>query len=245
MPQESRNIALLIDCDNARPTAIKGILDTLAAYGTIHIRRAYGNWKQNSGWEEKLHPYAILPVQQFPYTKGKNATDLAMAVDAMELLFVEAIDGFALVTSDCDFTPLAMKIRSKGRAVYGFGEEKTPEPFRNACSEFFLTEGYLDLAPGNAEPKRPERRTKNELRGDAKLMGALRAAIDNCAEEGGWAFLGKIGQHIRNQSSLSPSNYGYSRWSDLMRATEYFEEEQRSQQPWFRKKRSLQSAKDE
>jgi uncharacterized protein (TIGR00288 family) len=244
MPLESRNIALLIDSDNARPMAIKGILDTLASYGTIYIRRAYGNWKQGSGWEEKLHPYAILPIQQFPYTKGKNATDLAMAVDAMELLFVEKVDGFALVTSDCDFTPLAMKIRSKGRAVYGFGEEKTPEAFRNACSEFFLTETFVETHPEGIESKRPPRRAKNELRGDTKLMDALRSAIDGCAEEDGWAFLGRIGQHIRNQSSLSPSNYGYARWSDLLRATEFFEEEARNQQPWFRRKRGAPAAKE-
>lgn len=237
MPQDARNIALLIDCDNARPSAIKRILDSLAGYGTIHIRRAYGNWKLNSGWEDMLHPYAILPVQQFPYTKGKNATDLAMAIDAMELLFVEDVDGFALVTSDSDFTPLAMKIRSKAKLVYGFGEEKTPEAFRNACSEFFLTEGFAEPSPGSTEAKRPLRRTRNELKGDAKLMATLRAAIDSCAGEDGYAFLGQIGAFIRNQSSLSPSNYGYSRWSDLVRATESFEEEMRNNHPCFRRKR--------
>jgi uncharacterized protein (TIGR00288 family) len=240
MPTDTtRNIALLIDCDNARPMAIRGILDELAKHGSIHVRRAYGNWKQAGGWEEKLHPFAILPVQQFPYTKGKNATDLAMAIDAMELLFTENVDGFALVTSDCDFTPLAMKIRAKGKDVYGFGEEKTPAAFVNACSLFIRTDDFAEPSPDNPEPKKATRRSRNELRGDTQLMNTLRSAIQSSEGDDGWAFLGKVGQFIANQSSLSPSNYGYSKWSDLIRATEAFEEEVRNQShPHFRLKKS-------
>lgn len=239
MPNDStRNIALLIDCDNARPDSIRGVLDELAKHGSIHVRRAYGNWKREGGWEDKLHPYAILPVQQFAYTKGKNATDLAMAIDAMELLFTESVDGFALVTSDCDFTPLAMKIRAKGKLVYGFGEEKTPAAFVNACSEFIRTENFVEASPENPEPKKTSRRTRSELRGDTELMNTLRTAIQSSEGDDGWAFLGKVGQFIANQSSLSPKNYGYAKWADLIRATEYFEEESKiPNQPHFRLKR--------
>lgn len=239
---EALSIALLIDCDNARPASIRGILDELARHGSIHVRRAYGNWKQNSGWEEKLHPFAIQPVQQFPYTKGKNATDLAMAIDAMELLYTESVDAFALVTSDCDFTPLAMKIRAKGRKVFGFGESKTPEPFQNACSQFIRTDAFEELEPGEHEPKKPVRLGKKELRGDTELMNILRSAIQSSEGDDGWAFLGKVGAFIANQSSVSPKNYGYAKWSDLIRATEYFEEEVRNQnQPHFRLKRSAKA----
>lgn len=230
------SIALLIDCDNARPDSVGGILDELARHGSIHIRRAYGNWKHNSGWEEKLHPFAIEPIQQFPYTKGKNATDLAMAIDAMELLFTAQVDAFALVTSDSDFTPLAMKIRAKGRKVFGFGEKKTPEPFQNACSQFVRVEGFgaASSPEGSSEPKKAARAGRKELRGDSALMNALRAAIQSGEGDDGWAQLGRIGQFIANQSSLAPSSYGYAKWSDLIRATEYFEEETREKQPWFR-----------
>lgn len=239
---DALSIALLIDCDNARPASIRGILDELARHGSIHVRRAYGNWKQNSGWEEMLHPFAILPVQQFPYTKGKNATDLAMAIDAMELLYTESVDAFALVTSDCDFTPLAMKIRAKGRKVFGFGEKKTPEPFQNACSQFIRTDAFEEPDPDEKDPKKPTRIGKKELRGDTELMNILRSAIQSSEGDDGWAFLGKVGAFIANQSSVSPKNYGYSKWSDLIRATEYFEEEIRNQnQPHFRLKRAAKT----
>ncbi|MDY6948174.1 MAG: NYN domain-containing protein [Pseudomonadota bacterium] len=133
------HIALLIDCENARPGAIDGILRELAGQGTINIRRAYGNWRKHIGWEPKLHPFAIQPIQQFVYTKGKNALDMCMTVDAMDLLYTERIDCFALVTSDSDFTPLVHKLLSKGKAVIGFGENNPPEPFVKACSVFIHT----------------------------------------------------------------------------------------------------------
>lgn len=239
---EALSIALLIDCDNARPASIRGILDELARHGSIHVRRAYGNWKQNSGWEEKLHPFAIQPVQQFPYTKGKNATDLAMAIDAMELLYTESLDAFALVTSDCDFTPLAMKIRTKGRKVFGFGETKTPVPFQDACSQFIWTDMFQELEPDEQEPKKPARMVAHQLRGDTRLMSAIRSAIKSSEGDDGWAFLGKVGHVIASQSPLSPRNYGYAKWAGLIRATECIEEEVRNQnQPHIRLKRPTET----
>lgn len=139
------HIALLIDCENARPGAIEGILGELAEQGTINIRRAYGNWRARVGWEPKLHPFAIQPIQQFVYTKGKNAIDMCMTIDAMDLLYTERVDCFALVTSDSDFTPLVHKLLSKGKIVIGFGENNPPEPFVKACSMFIHTDRFKEL----------------------------------------------------------------------------------------------------
>lgn len=218
------NIALLIDCENASPESIHGILGELAERGTINIRRAYGNWKNQPGWETKLHPFAIQPVQQFAYTKGKNAIDMSMAIDAMDLLFTEKVDGFALVTSDSDFTPLVLKLLSKGKLVIGFGESKTPEPFKKACSLFIHTDSFREPSPENPAPAQSSRKSKKELRGDTELMNALRAAVEAMKDDTGWAYMGKIGQYIANDAKLSSKNYGYARWSDLIRATEYFDE---------------------
>lgn len=136
------HIALLIDADNSPADKIDEILDELAKHGVINIRRAYGNWKSPGlrSWEAVLHQYAIQPIQQFAYTKGKNATDMAMSIDAMDLLYSQKLDGFCLASSDSDFTPLVMRIRANGLKVFGFGEQKTPLPFVNACSKFLYLE---------------------------------------------------------------------------------------------------------
>ena len=232
------NVALLIDCENANPESIEGILGELAEKGAINIRRAYGNWKNQPGWEGKLHPFAIQPVQQFAYTKGKNAVDMCMAIDAMDLLFTESIDVFALVTSDSDFTPLVLKLLAKGRQVIGFGESKTPEPFKKACSLFIHTDRFGQPSDESRESSGGvERRSRNELRGDSELSNVLRSAVEAMKGEDGWAPMARVGQHIANNSSLSHKNYGYARWSDLMRATDYFEEASgENHQPSFRNK---------
>jgi uncharacterized protein (TIGR00288 family) len=217
------NIALLIDCENASADSIDGILGELAERGTISIRRAYGNWKNQAAWEEKLHPFAIQPIQQFAYTKGKNAADMCMAIDAMDLLS-EKLDMFALVTSDSDFTPLVMRLLSKGKTVIGFGESKTPEPFKKACLVFIHTDESRALSAENPIPAHSSRRSRNELRGDTELMNALRQAIEAMKGEDRYALMSRIGQYITNHSSLSSKNYGYARWTDLVRATEYFDE---------------------
>ncbi len=228
------NIALLIDCENASPNSIHGILSELAEKGTINIRRAYGNWKNQAGWEEKLHPFAIQPVQQFAYTKGKNAVDMCMAIDAMDLLFTEKVDSFALVTSDSDFTPLVLKLISKGKSVIGFGESKTPDPFKKACSLFIHTDHFQDPTIEDPDPIKSAKKTKKELRGDTELMNVLRAAVENMKDEDEWAYMGRIGHYISNNSSLSPKNYGYARWSDVIRTTEYFEMKLRDNHPILR-----------
>lgn len=237
------NIALLIDCENAKPESIEGILSELAEKGVTNVRRAYGNWKNQGGWEPKLHPFAIQPVQQFAYTKGKNAVDMCMAIDAMDLLFTEKVDVFALVTSDSDFTPLVYKLLSKGKSVIGFGESKTPEPFRKACSLFVYTDGFDDVGEASPATVGSARRQKNELKGDTELMNVLRSAVESMKGESGTAPMARIGQYISNHSSLSPKNYGYARWSDLIRATEYFEEVPGdNQQPSFKNKARAKQA---
>jgi uncharacterized LabA/DUF88 family protein len=161
-----------------------------------------------------------------------------MAIDVMDLLFTESIDVFALVTSDSDFTPLVLKLLAKGKQVIGFGESKTPEPFKKACSVFIHTDGFARPSNENrGSSGGGERRSRNELRGDTELSNLLRDAVEAMKGENGWAPMGGVGTYITNNSSLSHKNYGYSRWSDLMRATEYFEETTgENHQPSFRNK---------
>jgi len=225
MPQDHK-IALLIDCDNVSYKSIEGVIDELSKYGKVNIRHAYGNWKseQMKGWEEKLHPHAIKPIQQFAYTSGKNATDAAMIIDAMDLLYTQQLDGFALMTSDSDFTPLVMRILSNGISVYGFGEKKTPMPFVKACSQFIYTEN-LEPVDEEAKPSTTNnsKKTRAELRKDRWLVKLLRTAVEQNADEDGWSHLGRVGQYISNKTSFSPVNYGYKKLSDLIRACDLFE----------------------
>lgn len=250
MTNDEPNIALLIDADNSPASKIEEILDELANYGVINIRRAYGNWKSPhlKGWEAILHDYAIQPMQQFAYTKGKGATDAAMIIDAMDLLYTKDLNGFCLVSSDSDFTPLVMRIRANGLKVFGFGEKKTPEPFVNACSKFLYLEnlGNLEAAtPASvpetrlAEPPQPvesqapttspaakpatAKMTAKELRGNTRLVNMLRKAVEASADDEGWAGLGAVGQHISKQASFDSRNFGYTKLRDLFQAIGLFE----------------------
>jgi len=200
MTDEAR-IALLIDADNCPAAKIEVILDELAKYGVPNVRRAYGNWKNNNlkGWEEVLHDYAIQPIQQFAYTKGKNATDSAMIIDAMDLLYTQKLDAFCLASSDSDFTPLVMRIRANGLKVYGFGEKKTPMPFVNASSKFLYLENLGNLASvseGTASSQ--QKKSAKDLKNDTKLVGLLRNAVEAGTMEDGWTSLGRVGSHISN-----------------------------------------------
>ena len=215
---ESKRIALLIDCDNVSHNAIEGVLEELAKYGMVNVRHAHGDWNNPSlsGWIERLHPHAIRPVQQFAYTKGKNATDSAMIIDAMDLLYSGNIDAFALMTSDSDFTPLVLRILESGMPVYGFGEQKTPKPFVDACSPFIYTENLVPEEkdkPGTA--KKSGDKSKNKLRSDASLVKLLRTAVEQTSEDDGWAHMSRIGHYISNNSSFSAVNYGYKKLSDF------------------------------
>ncbi len=229
---DRKRIALLIDCDNVSHNSVEGVLEELAKYGTVNVRHAHGDWNNPSlsGWRERLHPNAIRPMQQFAYTKGKNATDSAMIIDAMDLLYSGNVDAFALMTSDSDFTPLVLRLLENGFPVYGFGEKKTPQPFVDACSPFIFTENLLppeeDKKTGKA--KQPTRKTKVQLRSDTALVKLLRTAVEQTSEDDGYAHMGQVGHYISNNSSFSSINYGYKKMSDLIRATELFNIEMRN-----------------
>lgn len=229
-----KRIALLIDCDNVSHNSIEGVLAELAKYGMVNVRHAHGDWNSPSlvGWIEKLHPNAIRPMQQFAYTKGKNATDSAMIIDAMDLLYSKNIDAFALMTSDSDFTPLVLRILESGLPVYGFGEKKTPKPFVDACSPFIYTENLM-LDPEKTLEKddtvqSPNKKSRNDLRKDTRLVSQLRAAAEQSSGDDGWAYMGQVAKYLSNNSSFSPLNYGYAKLSDLIKASELFEIDMRS-----------------
>lgn len=230
--QKTEKIALLIDCDNVTHNAIEGVLEELASHGTVNVRHAHGDWNNPSlsGWAAKLHPHAIRPMQQFAYTKGKNATDSAMIIDAMDLLYSGNVDAFALMTSDSDFTPLVLRLLESGFPVYGFGSKKTPAPFVDSCSPFIYIENLLsDADTKSGKVAAPARKTKARLRQDSALVRLLRTAVDQAADDDGWANMGQVASHIsNNNSSFSSVNYGYKRVSDLIKATELFEIELRN-----------------
>lgn len=232
-------IALLIDADNAPASKIQAILDELSKYGVTNVRRAYGNWKKAElkAWEERLHEFAIRPMQQFDYSKGKNASDMAMVIDAMELLYTDKPQAFGLVSSDADFTPLVMHLKSKGAVVFGFGQKKAPEPFQRACSTFLFVENIgtesvsvsnsavaavmAEIVADDSAGLQPVPTPK--LKMDTRLVSLLRGAVQAVAEEDGWALLGRVGNHIANQASFDPRNYGYEKLGALFEATQLFE----------------------
>lgn len=224
MIERERRIALLIDADNAPASKIDVILGEVARHGAANVRRAYGNWKSPhlKQWEAVLHAYAIRPVQQFAYSSGKNASDMAMVIDAMDLLYARTLDAFAIVSSDADFTPLAMRILTDGLKVYGFGEKKTPEPFVNACSQFTYVEGLGEKTTPSDGPVLAPTESK-KLRGDTRLVRMLRTAVEAASSDDGWAHLAHVGSQIANQASFDPRNYGYRKLSDLIEATDLFE----------------------
>ncbi len=234
MKHSEEKIALIIDVDNAPASKIDVILSELAKYGVVNIRKAYGNWKnpKSKGWEAVLFEYAIQPIQQFDYTKGKNASDMAMTIDAMELLFTKELDAFCIVSSDSDFTPLVMRILANGLKVYGFGEKKTPMPFVNACSRFLYLENLgsvNETRVNSANQKKDTKRSNSELKKDTKLLNALRHAIESTEDEEGWAYLADVGNHISNNTSYDPRNFGYKSWGELIRAIDLFEVQKRGE----------------
>lgn len=229
---EAKRIALLIDCDNVSHTSIEGVLEELAKHGTVNVRHAHGDWNSPSlsGWAEKLHPHAIRPMQQFAYTRGKNATDSAMIIDAMDLLYSGNVDAFALMTSDSDFTPLVLRILESGFPVYGFGEQKTPKPFVDSCSPFIYIENLVDPGEGKSDDApSPAKKTRAQLRQNSSLVRLLRTAVEQASDDDGWANMGMVANYVsNNNSSFSSINYGYRKISDLIKATELFKIEMRN-----------------
>jgi len=225
--KEEEHIALFIDSDNISHRAIEGIIGELSKYGVVNIRQAYGNWKKENlkNWESKLLEFAIKPIQQFDYSKQKNATDILMTIDAMDMLHTKKIDAFAFATSDSDFTPVVMRVLQEGIKVYGFGEEKTPQAFIAACSQFIFTEQLMEnsnqKSTDSSESK--ARKSPAELRQDKVLMKLLNDAHSQTMDEFGWSNLADMGAYINNKSSFSPVNFGYKKLSTLLRAIDIYD----------------------
>ena len=238
MSEPEKRIALLIDADNAPAGKIDVILGEVARYGVANVRRAYGNWKSPhlKSWEAVLHEYAIRPIQQFAYSSGKNASDMAMVIDAMDLLYARNLDGFAIVSSDADFTPLVMRLLTDGMKVYGFGEKKTPSPFVNACSKFTYVEALGRPAADSEQSGSTTPKDAQELRNDARLVQMLRSAVDAGSGDDGWTRLDVVGSQIGNQASFDPRNYGYRKLSDLVKASGLFEMREEGKTLWVREK---------
>ena len=225
MPAESRSarLAVLIDADNTSPRIAAGLFDEIAKIGEASVRRIYGDFSSTrlKSWAEILAKYAILPHQNFANTIGKNASDIALVIDAMDLLYSGRMDGFCLVSSDSDFTRLASRIREQGIDVYGFGEQKTPESFRQACHRFIYTENLLPEAPA---PGRDSPAESKSLQPPSAAILLLRKAIDQMDDEDGWVHLGGVGQQLNKLfPDFDPRTYGAAKLSDLVRKTGGFE----------------------
>jgi uncharacterized LabA/DUF88 family protein len=226
-------LAVLIDADNTPSSIIEGLLDEVAKYGIASVKRIYGDWTSTHlrSWKEKLLEYAVQPIQQFSYTTGKNATDSAMIIDAMDLLYSQKLDGFCIVSSDSDFTRLASRLRESGHTVYGFGEKKTPRAFVSVCDKFIYTEILREQEENDEDDTRPASRPRKEFNGDRRLLKLLRDAVEDLADESGWAYLGSVGQKISNRSGdFDPRNFGFRKLGDLFRAIPQFETEERPQE---------------
>ncbi len=217
----SLRLAVLIDADNASADIAQGLFDEIAGLGDANVRRIYGDFSsaRTGGWTKVLQRFAIEPRQEFAYTKGKNASDIALVIDAMDLLHSGRFDGFCLVSSDSDFTRLAMRIRDENVAVFGFGEKKTPESFRQACKRFIFTENLLPRpAPAAAET---ERTPLEPLAEAGKILARVLGEIEG---EGGWVNLGQLGSEVRKRlPDFDERTYGFKKLSDLMKKIEAFE----------------------
>jgi len=256
---ENKRFTLLIDADNAQAKAIDAILTEAARYGDVTSRRCYGDWTspQSKSWKEVLNKHAIQPMQQFAYTVGKNATDSALIIDAMDLLYTGKFDGFFLVSSDSDFTKLATRLREAGLEVIGIGRRSTPEAFRAACNKFIFTETIMDDEIAADEIKKNTKSVETSVASsqnanniipsvtktdknkqsakivdpskDNNLRKLIKEAIESASEEDGWANLGGVGAYIpRVDSSFDPRNYGFDKLGKLIRSLDYVEVQQKS-----------------
>ena len=224
MPTEPRSprLAVLIDADNASAKIVDGLFEEIAKIGEASVRRIYGDFSnvRSKGWADVLSKHAIIPQQQFANTIGKNASDITLVIDAMDLLHSGRFDGFCLVSSDSDFTRLAARIREQGVDVFGFGEQKTPESFRQACRRFVYTENLL-RGTANTHDSAP---AAKPLQLPSAAIPMLKKVIGQMEGEDGWVHLGNFGHRLSNLfSDFDPRSYGFSKLSDLVRNTDAFE----------------------
>jgi uncharacterized protein (TIGR00288 family) len=224
-----KKIAILIDAENAQLKSLGSILTELSKHGHIIVKRAYGDWSSNhlKNWKKTMNELVIQPIQQFSYTQGKNSSDAALIIDAMDLLYSGKFDAFAIVSSDSDFTPLASRLKESQIHVYGVGENKTPSSFKNACDNFIYVEVLRELDSEADESKSPKAKAKpktKDIKKDTKLINLLRNAMEDCADEDGWAALAECGGLIKKQlPDFDPRNYGYTKLSTLIQDTNLFE----------------------
>ncbi len=231
-----KNIALLIDADNASHTGIDAVLTVLAELGQVNIRRAYGNWAKPalSKWNQITHRYGLQPMQQFDLTRGKNATDMAMTIDAVDLLYRGKVDGFGIMSSDSDFTPLVTRLRQDGQIVYGFGNASAPEAFKTACTRYIDVDQLIRTH--EAEEDTPSAKSNEIDRELIELLGDAWKASKR--DDDGFARLQEVGQLAGNRSSFDVRNYGFKRLSDLMRAaSDNFKLERRDNQLYVKRVR--------
>ena len=222
--EPEKNVALLIDADNASPEHLDEVLLVLGELGTINIRRAYGNWAKASlkGWGNLTGIHSIVPMQQFDVAKGKSATDMRMTIDAMDLLYRGHVDGFGIMSSDSDFLPLAQRIREEGLPVYGFGTAKTPLGFRQACTRFFDIAALYTSDEEHSEDQPSEQTLQRTVDDDLiDLLGSAYKASKR--DDEGYASLSELGQRATAVSSFAARNYGFTRLSDLIRAVPNFD----------------------
>jgi uncharacterized LabA/DUF88 family protein len=218
--EKDRSIAMLIDGDNAQASLIKNILTETGKYGIVTIRRIYGDWTtaNMNGWKDTLQTYAIQPIQQFRYTTGKNATDSAMIIDAMDILYERIVDGFCLVSSDSDYTRLATRLREKGIFVMGIGKKSTPRAFVNACEVFVFTEN-LSIETNKPKPPASHKSQENSRIAAPELVALLKNAFEVAVQDNGWASLGALGNHLRQlDPSFDSRTYGFRQLSSLIHA---------------------------
>lgn len=222
----SPRLAVLIDADNTSAKIVDGLFDEIAKIGEASVRRIYGDFSspRSKAWSDVLSQHAIIPQQQFAYTTGKNASDITLVIDAMDLLHSGRFDGFCLVSSDSDFTRLAARIREEGIDVYGFGQQKTPESFRQACRRFIYTENLGVVATTNGtEPAQPAK----SLEPPSEAVSIISKVIAQMETEDGWVALGQVGNHLANLASdFDSRTYGSRKLIDLIRKTNAFEIDQ-------------------
>jgi hypothetical protein len=233
MPSDRSNelkLAVLIDADNIPYANVKGMMEEIAKYGTPTFKRIYGDWTKptTTGWKGVLLENAITPIQQYSYTSGKNATDSAMIIDAMDILYTGRVDGFCIVSSDSDFTRLATRLREAGMKVIGIGEKKTPEPFITACDKFIYIEilSSEDVATPDVRAKRAKKDSLQKM--DRRVTNLIKSSINDVADESGWAFLGEVGTlMLKKQPNFDARNYGFRKLLQLMKSLPDIEVDER------------------
>jgi uncharacterized LabA/DUF88 family protein len=223
-----QRLAVLIDADNAPRTALKEVMEEIAVYGTPTIKRIYGDWTapNMNSWKPLLLESAVTPIQQYAYTTGKNATDSAMIIDAMDILYTAQVDGFVLISSDSDFTRLATRLREAGKKVYGMGEKKTPQPFIASCDKFIYIEIIRDAAKESEQHAQKKAAPQNSGGGNIpkKTIRLLASSLQDIADDEGFGHLGALGDLLsKKQPDFDSRNYGYSKLSNMIRAIDRFE----------------------